>query len=316
MDIHQNTRAWGILIILSMVWGSSFLLIKLGLEHFSAAQVGSLRIAIAFLFILPFALRRIRQLRRADLLWLCFSGLVGNLTPSLLFAYAEQVVSSSVAGVLNSLTPIFTGIVAVTLFGSRFSKANIAGIAVGLVGAVGLMITTNNDKIDINTGYAMLIALATVCYAFNVNIIKNKLSHLHPVSIAAFAFLMAGPVALIHLIGFTPVVASMAAPGAMQGLLYVSILAIAGSALALMLFNHLVQITNVIFSASVTYLIPVVAIMVGIAAGEEFKARYLLWFVCIAAGVFLVNRVPGRGKRHRGKTEKVAGAADAPLQSA
>jgi len=316
MDIQHNTKAWGILIILSMVWGTSFLLIKLGLEHFTAAQVGSLRIAIAFLFVLPFALKRIRQLRRADLFWLCFSGIVGNLTPSLLFAYAEQVVSSSVAGVLNSLTPISTVIVAVALFGSRFSKGNITGIAIGLVGAVGLVITTNNGKFDINTGYALLIALATVCYAFNVNIIKNKLSHLHPISIATFAFLMAGPVALVHLIGFTPVAERMSAPGALQGLMYISILAIAGSALALMLFNHLVQITNVIFSASVTYLIPVVAILIGIAAGEEFKAGYLFWFALIIAGVFLVNRVPGKRKNSHTKKEKVVLPPDAPMQSA
>jgi len=294
--MENNGKAWGILIILSMIWGSSFLLIKLGLEHYTAAQVGSMRIAIAFIFILPFALNRIKQLRKSDLGWLAFSGIIGNLAPSLLFAYAEVVVSSSVAGVLNSLTPIFTGIVAATLFGRKYSKTNITGIAIGLVGAVGLVMAANNGNIDIQTGYSLLIALATICYAFNLNIIKNKLNHLHPVSIAAFGFLMAGPVAIIHLTGFTSVITAIQAPGASRGLLYIALLGIGGSALALMLFNHLVQITNVIFSASVTYLIPVVAILVGIAAGEAFKSQYLLWFVLIIAGVFLVNRVPGKGR--------------------
>ncbi len=297
MNAEHKVQAWSILILLSLIWGSSFLLIKLGLEHFSASEVGSMRIAIAFLFLLPIALLRLRELRRADIPWLAFSGIVGNLTPSLLFAYAELVISSSVAGVLNSLTPIFTAIVAASLFGSRFSRANITGILIGLVGAVGLVMATNNNQFDVHTGYALLVVLATICYAFNGNIIKNKLSHLRPVTIAAFGFLMAGPVAIIHLGAFTQLSQSLMAPGAMEGLLYVAILAIAGSAIALMIFNRLLQMTNVVFSASVTYLIPVVAILVGVAAGEEFRASYLFWFACIVAGVFLVNNVPGKRKK-------------------
>lgn len=286
---NPKVVAWGILGVLAMVWGSSFILIKYGLMHFSPAQVGSLRIVIAFIFLLPFALANLRTLKRRDLGWIFLSGMIGNLIPSLLFAFAEQVVHSSVAGILNSLTPIFTLIVATTLFGSRFTRLNIAGVFVGLTGAVLLLYSVNGGVVDVRIGYALLIVLATILYAFNLNIVKNKLTHLHPVHLTSFAFLLVGPVALVFLTGFTPIFTAFAMPGAGRGLLYIGILAIVGTALSLMLHNHLIRITNVIFSSSVTYLIPVVATVAGVADGEPFKAHYLIWVAVIITGVFMVN---------------------------
>ncbi len=293
--MQPNTRfiAWGILIILAGVWGTSFLLIKYGLMHFSPSQVGSMRIVIAFIFLIPFALSRLRNLYKRDLLWLILSGFLGYLIPSLLFAHAEQVVNSSVAGILNSLTPIFTLIIAFSIFRMKFSWLNIIGVFMGLLGAMALMVSTNGGVIDLKIGYSLLIVIATILYAFNANIIKNKLGHLHSVDVTSFAFLMVGPVASVHLLFFTPVIHSFSLPGAGWGLLYIAILAIAGSALALMLFNYLIKITTVIFSTSVTYLIPVVATLAGIADREPFRASYLGWVAVILAGVFLVNQ---RGK--------------------
>lgn len=296
MGHKQPLLAYGILVLLGGVWGSSFLLIKYGLDHYTAAQVGSLRIVIAFLFMLPFALARIHKLKRADMLWLFLSGLIGNLIPSLLFAYAEQVVSSSVAGILNSLTPIFTLVVAMTLFGKRFFRAHLIGIVLGLIGAVMLVVSAEGANGGFAPAYASLVVLATILYAFNLNIVKNKLAHLHPVHITAFAFMLVGPLACVFLAGFTPIAENLQKPHALQGLMYVAILAIAGSALALMLFNHLIQITNVVFSSSVTYLIPVVAVIAGTADGEPFKPWYVIWITLILAGVLLVNKQPGSRK--------------------
>lgn len=281
--------SWSIFVILAIIWGSSFLLIKYGLIYFSAGQVGSMRIFIAFLFLLPLALVRIRRFKRADLKWISVSGLLGYLFPALLFAYAELVIPSSAAGVLNSLTPIFTLLVAYLWFGNRFSTINTIGVFTSMAGAAGLMLTNNNGIIDVRIGYAMLIVLATICYAINLNIVKNKLSHLHPVDITSFAFLLAGPVAAIHLFLFTPVITSLRMPGAGWGLMYVGTLAIVGSALALMLFNILIQTTPVIVSSSVTYLIPVVASIVGLADGEPFNPGYFLWIAVILVGIVMVN---------------------------
>jgi drug/metabolite transporter (DMT)-like permease len=286
---NPKVIAWGILGILAAVWGSSFILIKYGLLYFSPAQVGSLRIVIAFLFLLPFALKNIRYLKRRDLGWIFLSGMLGNLIPSLLFAYAEQVVPSAVAGVLNSLTPIFTLIIATAFFGGRFTKMNTGGIVVGLAGAVLLMLSVNDGRVDVKIGYALLIVLATLMYAINLNIIKTRFSHIHPVHFTSFVFLLTGPVALIFLAGFTPVVQALSKPEAGMGLLYISVLAIIGTALALMLHNHLIRITNVIFSSSVTYLIPVVATIMGVLDGESLKPQYLIWISIIIGGVFMVN---------------------------
>lgn len=281
--------AWGILTVLALVWGSSFILIKYGLVYFSPAQVGSIRIVIAFLFLLPFAIKHIGNLKRKDAGWIFLSGLMGNLIPSLLFAYAETVVPSAIAGVLNSLTPIFTLLVASVIFKTRFSRLNVAGIMIGLAGAVMLMFSVNGGVVDVRIGYALLIVLATLMYAVNLNLIKNKLSHLHPIHFTAFAFMFSGPVAAIFLTTCTPVWSSFTTPGAGMGLLYISILAVVGTALALMLHNYLIRLTNVIFSSSVTYLMPVVAVFNGIADGEKFKPVYMLWVAIIIGGVFMVN---------------------------
>lgn len=296
MGTNQNVKAWGILALLAVIWGSSFILIKYGLEHFSPAQVGSMRIAIAFLFLMPFALVKIKLLKRKDLGWLFVSGLIGNFLPSLLFAYAEQVVSSSVAGILNSLTPIFTLIVATTLFKRTYSFINIAGVFLGLTGAIGLLVATNGGVVDIRIGYSLLVVLATIFYAINLNIIKNKLPHLHPVNITSFAFFLVGPIALIHLLFFTPLPQNITAPEAGWGILYIGLLAVVGTALALMLFNRLILQTNVIFASSVTYLIPVVAIIAGVLDGEIFKPGYLLWITIILIGIFMVNKVVKKQK--------------------
>lgn len=295
MNKSSAFTAWGILIILAIVWGSSFILIKYGLDYFTAAQVGTLRVVIASLFLMPFAIVKIKNLKRRDAGWLFVSGLLGYLFPALLFAYAEQVVDSSVAGILNSLTPIFTLIVALTLFGGRFKSRNIAGVVLGLFGALALMRAANGGIVDLRIGYSMLIVIATICYAFNVNIIKHKLTHLHSVDITSFSFMMVFPIALVHLLLFTPIAESLSKPGYEWGLLYLGILAVVGSAVALMLFNYLIKLTNVIFSSSVTYLIPIVATLAGVADGEPFKASFLIWVGMILAGVFLVNsRESGR----------------------
>ncbi len=297
MGSNQNLKAWGTLALLSVIWGSSFILIKYGLIWFSAAQVGSMRVTIAFLFLLPFALSKIKHLKKKDLGWLFVVGFIGNFLPSLLFSHAEQVVSSSVAGILNSLTPIFTLIVATTIFRKSYSFLNISGVILGLTGAVGLLVATNGGAVDFKIGYSLLIVLATIFYALNLNIVKNKLPHLHPVDITSFAFLLVGPIAIVHLTLFTPLQQNLSMPGAGWGILYVSILAIAGSALALMMFNRLIIQTNVIFASSVTYIMPVVAIIAGVLDREEFKTGYLFWIVIILTGVFMVNRVTGNKQK-------------------
>ncbi|MFO7723367.1 MAG: DMT family transporter [Bacteroidales bacterium] len=293
MKINTMWLSWLILALLAITWGSSFILIKYGLIYFTPEQVGTLRVVMAFLFLLPFALARTRRFKRADAGWLFLSGFIGYLVPSVLFAYAEQVIDSAVAGILNSMTPIFTLVVAMTFFKRKFGLINIIGVIIGLIGALALMHSVNGGVMDVKIGYSLLIVLATILYAFNVNIVKTKLSHLHSVDITSFSFLLIGPLALGYLFAFTPLELRMSLPGVEWGFLYVGILGVVGSALALMLFNYLIKTTNVILSSSVTYLIPIVATMAGIADGEPFKSHYFIWVAVILTGVFLVNRKAG-----------------------
>ena len=290
MGKNKTFIAWAILLLLAVVWGSSFILIKKGLIYFTPAQVGTLRVVIASLFLVPFAVIKIKNLKRRDIGWLFVSGCLGYFFPSLLFSYAEQVVDSSVAGILNSLTPIFTLILAVLVFKQHFGLRKVAGVFIALAGALALMNAVNGGIVDVRIGYSLLIVLATIFYAINVNIVKHKLSHLHSVDITSFSFMLIFPIAFTHLLFFTPFSHSMSQPGFEQGLIYVGILGVAGSAIALMLFNYLIKITNVVFSSSVTYIMPIVATLFGIADGEPFKATYFLWVGMILTGVFLVNR--------------------------
>lgn len=291
--LKMSKKTWFpyfILFILALTWGSSFILIKRGLESYSSSEVGALRVSIAWLFLLPFAIKRMKNFKRNQ--WILFAvvGIVGSLAPAFLFAAAQKGIDSSLAGILNSLTPLFTLIAGVVFFKLRPKWFNIAGVILGLIGAIGLVSVSGTGNFTFNIGYALLIVIAAACYAVNVNVIKAYLYDLHPITITAMAFFMVGPPALVYLFGFTPFVQTLQhTPDAMLGLAYIAILAIVGTGLALMLFNNLIQMTSPVFASSVTYFIPIIALLWGIADGEHFKPGFIFWVALVIIGVLLVN---------------------------
>lgn len=281
---------WLILFILAITWGSSFILIKRGLEIFTAGEVGALRVVITWLFLLPFALKRVKRLNRKLIGLFVFVGIVGSLAPAFLFAAAQKGIDSSLAGILNSLTPLFTLLVGVLFFKSKPKWFNIAGVIIGLAGAMGLVSVSGTGNFTVNIGFAVLIIIAALLYAINVNTVKGFLQGIDPITITAMSFFMIGPVGAIYLIGFSPFVSTISHNShALAGIGYLAILAIVGTGLALMLFNHLIQLTSAIFASSVTYFIPVVAVLWGIADGEKFNAGFLVWILLVISGVLLVN---------------------------
>lgn len=281
---------WIILLVLAITWGSSFILIKRGLDYFSAGEVGALRVVITWLFLMPFAFLRLKGLIRKQWLLFLAVGMVGSLIPAFLFAAAQKGIDSSLAGILNSLTPLFTMLVGMTFFKSKPKWFNIAGVIIGLFGAMGLVSVSGSGNFTFNMGYAILIIIAAICYAINVNVVKNFLQGIDPITITAMAFFTVGPIAASYLLIFTDFAQTIGSnPNALAGLGFVAILAIAGTGLALMLFNKLIQMTSAVFASSVTYFIPVVAVLWGIADGEHFKAGFLLWILLVIAGVLLVN---------------------------
>lgn len=288
--MSRNLLSWIILVLLAITWGSSFILIKKGLVSFSSDEVGALRIIISFLFLLPLAILRIRRVKRKDFLYLFIVGLVGSVAPAFLFAKAQTGIDSNLAGILNSLTSLFTLIVGLSFFGLKTKWFNVLGVFLALMGAVGLISVSGDNSFTFNLTYSAYVIIATICYAFNVNIVKNYLKHLDSIAITSVSFFMVGLPLIAYLFLFTDFSGQIAGGGeALAGLAYISILAVVGTGLALMAFNYLIKISSPIFASSVTYLIPVVAIMWGVFDGETFKPNYLIWVLLILLGVILVN---------------------------
>lgn len=281
---------YAVLFFLALTWGSSFILIKRGLEVYSSNEVGALRVVITWLFLLPFAIKRMKAFKAMH--WLLFGivGIVGSLAPAFLFAAAQKGIDSSLAGILNSLTPLFTLILGMLFFKLRPKWFNIMGVILGLAGAAGLVSVSGSGNFTFNVGYAMLIVIAAIMYATNVNVIKAYLHDIHPVTITSMAFFTIGPFTAIYLLGFTPFIETMSDhPHAWSGLGYISILAIVGTGVALMLFNKVIQMTSAVFASSVTYFIPIVALLWGIADGESFKPGFVFFVILVIVGVLLVN---------------------------
>ena len=289
----KGLHSWVILFTLVLVWGSSFILIKKSLLFFDPVEVGLLRIVITFIFLFPLALKKVSKLKRIQIYYLIISGVIGSLMPSLLFAFAQSGIDSGLAGSLNSLTPLFTLLFGLLFFSLRSRWYNIVGVFIGLTGALGLIYVSGDGGFAFNLKYAGLVVIATICYAFNVNFIKSFMKDIDSITITVFTFFFIGFPATLFVLFFTDVpVKLIHEPGVWAGLGYLSILSVVGTGLALMIFNKLIKISSPVFASSVTYLIPVVAIIWGIVDGEVLKGTYFLWFLLILFGVFLVNAKP------------------------
>lgn len=295
MSEHVNSGklviAWGILIGLALIWGSSFILIKKGLEYFSSTEVGALRISITFLVLSPFAFDKLKHLSKREWKFLALNGLIGSGFPAFLFAKAQTGIDSSLAGILNSLTPLFTLLVGAIFFSHRSKWFNILGVLIGLTGAVGLISISGGRGFEFNFHYALYIIVATVCYAINVNIVKYKLPDTNALTITVMSFFIIGLPVLMYLLIFTDFTKQIIQePEALTGLGYVAILSVIGTGLALIVFNKLVKIASPVFAASVTYLIPIVAVSWGAIDGEKISPVSYLWMALILVGIFLVNK--------------------------
>lgn len=283
--------AWFLLIILSLVWGSSFILIKKGLVSFSAAEVGALRIFSAGLFLLPLAINKLRSVNtRLEWLIIFIVGLCGSLIPALLFAKAQTQLSSSLTGILNALTPLMTLIAGASLFGRPITKRSGLGLLVGFGGTMILIIGGANGTLGEINLYMLLVIGATLLYGVNLNLIKTYLSKLQAVSITSISLLMVLPVSGYYLFRDGAFIEKFqTVPGAHWSFAYVLILGIVGTAVALILFNELVQLKDPVFASSVTYLIPIVAIIWGVIDKEVLLLAHYLGIFTIIAGVYIAN---------------------------
>lgn len=298
MDVNYPLTTWLKLMLLTLVWGSSFMLIKKGLIVYTPTEVAALRLASAAAVLAPFALMRLNRIKGKQWWVLLSVGMTGSLLPAFLFAYAQTQLDSGLTGALNALTPLFTLIVGALLFSQWVTRRTVTGLAIGFVGTLILVTVQGNGDFSLNV-YALFIVAATVCYAVNLNFIKNYLPDLSPVTITGVSLLMVLPVALLYLLGPSEIGTKLSGDAqAWWSLLAILTLGMLGTALALILFNHLVQIASAIFASSVTYLIPIVAVTLGMLDGEVVSLYQVAGMALILFGVWSANRQPAVPPAH------------------
>lgn len=284
MDAKQFK--WFYLLLLSLIWGSSFILIKRGLVGLTAIQVGSLRIIFAGLFLLVVGFSSLKKISLRQWKFVALTSFFGTFIPAFFFAIAETQVNSSIVAILNSLTPLNTLVLGIIFFGIQFQKRQVLGVFIGLVGCLLLVLNGASDRSGQNYYYLILVVIATLCYAINVNLIKKYLSDLNSLSITTgnFAVLFLPALIILCTTDFTH---KIHLETTQYSVLFVMILGILGTGIANVLFFKLIQMSSPVFATSVTYLIPIVAFFWGLLDNEMLTPVQFFGAFVILIGVYL-----------------------------
>lgn len=289
--MSNQQKKWFYLILLSLVWGSSFILIKKALIGLTPIQVGALRMLIAAIFLIGFGFKSLKKIQKKHYKHIVTTSLLGTFFPVFLFAYAVNGIDSSIASILNSLTPFNTFIFGVIAFGLTFKKQQLVGIGIGLIGTIVLILKGADLNPNQNYWFALLVVLASIGYALNVNIVKKYLDDLSALSIVTGNFLLLIVPAFVVLLStdfFSQF--DFSNQENLYSLGYITVLAIFGTGIAKVFYNKMVHLATPVFASSVTYLIPIVAVFWGILDGEELSLIQLVAGLIILLGVYLLNR--------------------------
>ncbi|WP_292889722.1 EamA family transporter [Nonlabens sp.] len=284
------------LVILSLIWGSSFILIKKALGQDSGSlvlqplQLGALRTMISGAILISIGWKSFAVTQRKDWRWLALSGLLGTFFPAFLFAYAQTQIDSAISAILNSTVPLITLIMGALFFGISFSRNQFIGVIIGLVGAIGLVLAGMESHPEKNYLFAGLILIACTCYASNVNIIKRYLQNIQPLAIATGNFVFIVPLATIVFFSADGASIDFDSSAVQQSFIYIIILCVFGTVAAKVMFNKLVQMTSPVFASSVTYLMPVIGLTWGVLDGELFNIWQVIATAIIIVAVVLVTR--------------------------
>ncbi len=286
---YNTVLNWVIICILALTWGSSFVLMKKGLMAFKPDQVAALRICLTSIVLFPLAIFHLKKINFSTFIKITISGLLGSGIPAFFYTAALQHLDSGIGGVLNTLTPLWALVLGILIFKDRPSKQQIIGIVIGFFGAVILILFKKSGVNFENLEYAFLILIATFCYGLNLNVLKNYLQGVSPVTITSIAFMCIGPIAALYLFSTNFEYVLLHHPKAMQSLFYIIVLAVGGTALATVVFYYLIQKTDALFASVTTYFIPVVAVLWAIVAHEPVGWSHAVGLLSILFGVYLVN---------------------------
>ena len=288
MDKIYNNR-WFLLLFISLTWGSSFILIKKSLFVFTPYEIGAIRVVGSGLILAVIGIPTLLRMKRNTLLWVIIAGFFGNFLPMFLFPIAQTQVSSSLAGILDSLVPIFILLFGFLLFGIKSKWTQVLGAIIGFIGAASLIYFSEGNSETSHFGYAMLIVLAGASYGVNSLIIKEKLPDIDAMKLTAAIYSVWSIPSLIILY-YTGLIQNFQMKSTYtEPIIYMAILTIFGTAIAMLLYFKLIQNTSAIFASISSYLLPVVAVIWGILDGEQFTMWYIFGAVLILIGIYLIR---------------------------
>jgi len=287
--MKTGTLKWFYLIVLALIWGSSFILIKKGLVGLTPLQLGSLRIIFSAVFLLVIGFKSITQIQHHQWKYIALTSLFGTFIPAFLFAIAQTQISSSLSSILNSLTPLNTLIIGGIVFGLNFKRTQVFGVIIGLLGTLLLIVNGAMQHPNQNYWYTILILIASICYATNVNLLKKYLSDVKPLSITTGNFLVMLVPALIILFS-TNFISIVKNVEVQHSMVFVMVLGVVGTGIANIIFFKLIQMSSPVFATSVTYLIPIVASFWGLLDNEMLTPVQFIGAFIILIGVYLSSK--------------------------
>jgi len=287
--MNADKEKWILLIVLSIIWGSSFILIKKSLDHFTPYQVGALRVLIAGIILMPIGVSKYRLFPKKHLTWLILAAFTGNFIPMFLFPLAETEISSSIAGIVNSMMPIFVIIIGALFWKFQTTRTQMTGILISFTGVCLLAFGGGHDS-KFKIFPILLLLSATLCYAISTTTVKSKLMDVSSTVLSAFvfSFVLFLP-SLLALISTGFVSEFTFSKENMLGLLFVSLLSIFGTGLAMMMNYRLLKVSTPLFASTVTLLMPIVAIIWGILDGEKLTVMQFIGAVIILAGLIFLR---------------------------
>ncbi|MEA1849951.1 MULTISPECIES: DMT family transporter [Chryseobacterium] len=291
--MNTDREKWVLLILLSMIWGSSFILIKKSLEHFSPYQVGALRVLIAGIILMPIAISKYKLFPKKHLKWLLLAAFTGNFIPMFLFPIAETEVSSSIAGIVNSMMPIFVIIVGALVWNFGTTRRQITGTFISFTGVCILAFGGDAESGTFKLIPILLLLLATLCYAVSTTTVKSKLMEISSTVLSAFVFTFVLFLPSVIALTFTGFFSTFSLDkDHLTGLMFVSLLSIFGTGLAMMMNYRLLKVSSPLFASTVTLLMPIVAIIWGILDGEKLTSLQFAGAGVIIAGLIFLRSKP------------------------
>jgi len=296
--MKTDREKWILLVFLSIIWGSSFILIKKSLDHFSPYQVGALRVLIAGIILMPIAISKYKLFPKKHLKWLLLAAFTGNFIPMFLFPIAETEVSSSIAGIVNSMMPIFVIIVGALIWKFETTKRQITGTLISFTGVCLLAFGGNAESGTFKLIPILLLLLATLCYAVSTTTVKSKLMEVSSTVLSAFVFSFVLFLPSLIALTFTGFFSTFSFDeDHLTGLMFVSLLSIFGTGLAMMMNYRLLKVSSPLFASTVTLLMPIVAIIWGFLDGEKLSVLQFAGAGIVITGLIFLRSKPNLIKK-------------------